>query len=70
MSVSVDYQQAIKIDFIYLKVTSIDAQCDIAEALIFEQETQIVGKPTFRNFKLDCVGLARNIDAVSNDAHL
>ena len=54
----------------YLKISSIDAQSDVVEALVFKQEAQVIGKSTLGDLKLDGVWLTWNIDTISDDAHL
>jgi hypothetical protein len=48
----------------------VDAQGHIAETLVLEQQSEILGQPTFRNFELNGVGLAGNVDTVGNDTDL
>jgi hypothetical protein len=49
---------------------AVDAQGHIAETLVLEQQSEILGQPTFRNFELNGVGLAGNVDTVGNDTDL
>ena len=49
---------------------SVYAQGHVAETLILEQQSEILGQATFRNFELNGVGLAGNVDTVGNDTDL
>ena len=54
----------------YLEFVSVYAQGHVAETLILEQQSEILGQATFRNFELNGVGLAGNVDTVGNDTDL
>ncbi len=53
-----------------LELAPVDAERDVAEALVLEHEAQILGQSALWNFELDGVGLAGNVDAVGHDADL
>lgn len=56
--------------FTDLEIPAVYAKCHVAEALVFEQETQIIGKAALGYFELYGIGLPRNVNAVGYNAHL
>lgn len=56
--------------FMRLELPPADRQRDVAEFLVFEEETQIIGQPAFRHLELYGVALAGNVHAVRYHADL
>ena len=56
--------------FVRLELAAVDAQRHVAEALVLEEQAQVVGQPALGHFELDRVRLAADVHAVRHHAHL